>query len=198
MPSLKYLHDNCNINTQNDIIYQYLSLPWHALYYITTSYERTCIMCMSSSTTDIAVGYGAYVWIFIDEVFSDVCWEALETVRSNFLEKVYRNWVNHFREVYSNYFISIKCPCAKVLVVGLLQVIFFVPLWLPCYIYQPFWMINHPYFILNKALGSGLTNWEYLSWHGSYLTTHLVLQFQVLYVDVDIPHGVPMKIRKIV
>ena len=83
--SLKDSHDNYNINTQNDIIYQYLSLPWHALYYITISYERTCIMCMLSSTTDIAVCYGAYVWIFIDEVFSDVCWETLETVRSNFL-----------------------------------------------------------------------------------------------------------------
>ena len=41
-------------------------------------------MCMSSSTTDIAVFYGAYVWIFIDEIFSDVCWETLETVRNNF------------------------------------------------------------------------------------------------------------------
>ena len=62
--SLKDSHDNYNINTQNDIIYQYLSLPWHALYYITISYERTCIMCMSSSsssTTDIAVCYGACV-----------------------------------------------------------------------------------------------------------------------------------------
>ena len=83
--SLKDSHDNYNINTQNDIIYQYLPLLWHALYYITISYERTCTMCMSSSTTDIAVYYGAYVWIFIDEVFSDVCWETPETVRSNFL-----------------------------------------------------------------------------------------------------------------
>ena len=82
--SLKDSHDNYNINTQNDNLCQYLSLPWHALYYITISYERTCIMCMSSSTTDIAVFYGAYVWIFIDEIFSDVCWETLETVRNNF------------------------------------------------------------------------------------------------------------------
>ena len=64
----------------NGITYQYLSLPWDALYYITMSYERSCVVCMSSSTTDIAVCYGAYVWIFMDEVFSDVCWETLETV----------------------------------------------------------------------------------------------------------------------
>ena len=51
--SLKDSHDNYRINTQNDITYQYLSLPWHALYYITISYGRTCIMCMSSSTTHI-------------------------------------------------------------------------------------------------------------------------------------------------
>ena len=82
--SLKDSHDNYNINTQNDIIYQYLSLPWQAFYYITISYGRTCIMCMSSSTTYIAVCYEPFVWIFIDEVFSDVCWETLETVRSNF------------------------------------------------------------------------------------------------------------------
>ena len=49
--SVKDSHDNYNINTHNDMIYQYLSLPWHALYYITISYERTCIMCMWSSTT---------------------------------------------------------------------------------------------------------------------------------------------------
>ena len=59
--SLNHSHDNYHINTQNYIIYQYLSLPWHALYYITISYERTCIMCMSPSTTDIAVLYGACV-----------------------------------------------------------------------------------------------------------------------------------------
>ena len=100
------------INTPNNITYQYLSLPWHALYSITLSYQRSCIMCMSASTTDIAVCYGAYVWIFMDEVFSDVCWETLETVSSNFFKKGYRNWVDHFRVIYSDSFISIKCPCA--------------------------------------------------------------------------------------
>ena len=74
--SLNDSHNNYRINTQNDTTYQYLSLPWHALYYVTISYVRTCIMCMSSSTTDIAVYYGA--------LFSVVCWETLETVRGNF------------------------------------------------------------------------------------------------------------------
>ena len=83
-------------------------IAWHALNYIILSYEGSCNMCMSSSTTDIAFCFGACVWIFMDRVFSDVCWETLEAVRRDFLKKGYRNWVDHFWEIYSDSFYQHK------------------------------------------------------------------------------------------
>ena len=68
-------------------------------------------MYVSSSTTNIAVCYGAYVGIFMDEIFGDISWVTLETTRSNFFNTLRpRQDGRHFADdIFTCNFFNEKC-----------------------------------------------------------------------------------------